>query len=247
MKESEVGEKPKANDYDVFAKFYDAMMGDRSKAQAKIEGLIAENHAEARTVLELAVGTGSNLVTLAAKHEIYGLDLSAKMLEVAKAKLPKGKFFHQNMVTFKLEERFDVILCLFDSINHILEIDAWKVLFRNAQQHLNQNGVFIFDVNTPEKLQRVIQEPPFVRESDGNRMEMKVQVAGDGVVNWNVKFSEGGDQNRTILHEENIKEIAVPTDRIQDMLEEIFSSVTVKPDPVADGKPIERVYFICKK
>lgn len=230
--------------YDTFAKFYDSVMGSREKNAAEVLSLIKEHHPEAKKILELATGTGTNLVPLSAKYEVYGLDLSENMLEVARTKLPEAKFYHQNMVSFELQERFDVILCLFDSINHLLDFEQWKQVFQNVHEHLNESGVFIFDVNTPEKLQRVVNDKPFVKEFEGNRMEMTVQEEDDGVVNWRVRFQETGNST---LQEENIKEVAFPTNEITEALEQVFSSVDVKAEPRSDTGVVERIYFSCKK
>lgn len=127
-------ENPNITDYDIFARYYDAVMGDRAKAATKVKALIKEKHPTAKTVLELAAGTGSNLVHLAEDYEVSGLDLFEKMLEVAKIKLPKAAFFHQNMVSFELDKKFDVIMCLFDSMNHIL---TWEDCSSLSQEEDN--------------------------------------------------------------------------------------------------------------
>lgn len=237
-------EKPYMTDYDIFAKFYDTVMGSREKTAAEVWNLVKEHHPQAKTILELAVGTGTNLVPLSADYEVSGLDLSEKMLEVAKTKLPEAKFYHQDMVNFELQERFDVILCLFDSVNHLLNFEQWKQMFQNVREHLNENGVFIFDVNTPVKLERVVNDKPFVKEFEGNRMEMTVQSEDNGIVNWNVKFQEAGN---SLAQEENIKEVAFPKEEIAEALEQVFSSVDVKAEPRPDTGVVERIYFSCKK
>ncbi len=49
-------------------------------------------------------------------YEVSGLDLSNKMLSIARKKVPGAKFWHQEMVDFQIDERFDAIFCVFDSI-----------------------------------------------------------------------------------------------------------------------------------
>lgn len=246
--EANPDKEPSMTDYDIFARYYDAVMGDRSKAAAKVEALIKEKHPAAKTILELGAGTGTNLVPLAGEYEVSGLDLSEAMLEVAKKKLPEAKFYNQNMVSFELDKKFDVIICLFDSVNHLLDWEEWQQMFRNVQQHLSESGVFIFDVNTPEKLQRLVTEQPNIQEFDGGLMVMKVEDAGNGMINWHEKFFVRQEDTQYKLYEENIKETAFPVEQIQRELETTFSGVEVQPDPASKGRGIvERIYFSCKK
>lgn len=58
--------------YDVFAPFYDAVQGDRAEHARYIRSLIAKHHQSAKTVLELACGTGSVLKQLYPLYEITG-------------------------------------------------------------------------------------------------------------------------------------------------------------------------------
>ena len=65
--------------YRLFARFYDAIQGNRAHA-AFLRDLIERQHPSARTVLELACGTGSILKQLQADYSVTGLDLSPEML-----------------------------------------------------------------------------------------------------------------------------------------------------------------------
>jgi cyclopropane fatty-acyl-phospholipid synthase-like methyltransferase len=148
------------------------------------------------------------------------------------------------MVDFKIDQKYDAILSLFDSVNHLMDFEDWKRMFKSVQSHLADNGVFIFDVNTPEKLERVAHDEPFIKEFDGNKMEMTVHDEGNGVVNWKVRYFEGGS---SVAQEENIKEIAFPTEEIKKALAEVFSVVEIKEEANPETNVIERVYFSCKK
>lgn len=243
MNKSEERESTNMVNYDIFAKFYDSVMGSREKTAAKVSGLIKKHNPSAETVLELAAGTGQNLANLYKDYEVSGLDLSEGMLQVAKTKLPGAKFYHQSMVDFRIDQKYDVIISLFDSVNHLLDFDDWKRMFQSVKSHLAHDGIFIFDVNTPEKLQRVAQEKPFTQEFEGNKMEMSVQDEGGGVVNWRIKFFEG---DSPVALEENIKEIAFPTSEVKKALERVFSVVEVSEELNPETGVIERVYFCCK-
>jgi predicted TPR repeat methyltransferase len=117
------------SNYDIFGKFYDAVMGDRAGAAGRLRGYIRNANPRAKSVLELGCGTGSVLKHLASNYEVSGVDLSNRMLTVAAKKVPRAKLFRQDMTRFRLNRRFDVICCVFDSINHVLRFSDWRTMF----------------------------------------------------------------------------------------------------------------------
>jgi ubiquinone/menaquinone biosynthesis C-methylase UbiE len=234
--------------YAEFAPFYDDVMGFRERSARRLIEFIREYHPRTRKVLELACGTGSILKHLESQYEISGLDLSTAMLAVARKKVPKAKLYHQNMVTFRIPEKFDVILCVFDSINHLLRFSDWKKVFANASRHLSRRGLFVFDINTERKLARHVSEPAWVRPFRKNLLIMQVTDQGRGLTNWNVKIFEHKQATRYALHEEDIEEISFPKEKIVSALRKDFRTITVvddnKHDPVRKG---ESLYFVCRK
>jgi SAM-dependent methyltransferase len=152
------------------------------------------------------------------------------------------------MVTFDLGRKFDIIICVFDSINHVLSFADWRRIFRRATRSLAKGGLFLFDINTERKLQRFIQEPPWVEPFDGNLLIMDVTDAGHGISNWNIKVFERQAKDTYRLFEEDIKEISFPASQIKEALLERFKAVKII-DPVrrrACGVS-EKLYFICRR
>lgn len=70
--------------YEKFYRFYDAVMGDRAAAASYIGALIDYHRPIARSVLEIACGTGTILGLLSESYEVTGLDRSRKMLAIAR-------------------------------------------------------------------------------------------------------------------------------------------------------------------
>ena len=232
--------------YDNFAKFYDATMGDRSRNADFVRTLIEKHAPGARTLLELACGTGSVLKHLARQYEVFGIDQSAQMLRIARTKLPNVELHRADMVAFNLDRTFDVIICVFDSMNHLLSFRAWTQVFRCAAKHLAKGGLFIFDVNMAPKLQRHIQEPAWVKTVDSGTVIVKVTDAGRGISNWNIKVFEHQRGPRYRLHEKNIRELSFPADRVLQALRRQFKKVSVL-DPARSRPTLlsDRLYFIC--
>ena len=106
--------------YDSIAQLYDSVVADPTKKAQWLKQLIHKHHPVARSILELACGTGSVLEVLAKDYQVAGLDNSTGMLKVARKRLPKTDFFHADMANFRTDKKFDTILCIYDSINHLL-------------------------------------------------------------------------------------------------------------------------------
>jgi len=234
--------------YDIFGQFYDAAMDRRAAQAAYIHSLIAQHRPGAKTLLELACGTGAILEFLSTTYEVSGLDLSTKMLSVARKKLPRASFFHGNMAIFALDRRFDVIICVFDSINHLLRFTEWRRMFRQVHAHLEEQGVFVFDMNPERKLQRLIQAPPFVKTFADHLMIMEVTDAGKGIANWNIKVFAPRTNAIYELFEENIKERSFPVRQVKAALLEQFSAVKMfDPARRRSSAQSDRVYFVCQR
>jgi SAM-dependent methyltransferase len=235
--------------YDVFAPFYDAVQGDRADHSAYIRSLMEQHHPQAKTVLELACGTGSVLKQLEQSYDVSGVDLSEAMLAVAARKLPDARLVLGDMTSVELGETFDVVLCVFDSINHLLRFEEWEAVFERAHAHLNDGGIFLFDVNTEAQLERFSSEQPLSQWFEGaNVMILDVARTTDGEYLWMVRVFEDLGEDNYRLHAEDIPEAAFPADRIEASLLERFAAVDVydasRPEPSPESA---RLHFVCRR
>jgi cyclopropane fatty-acyl-phospholipid synthase-like methyltransferase len=190
---------------------------------------------------------------------VWGIDISESMLAIAQEKIPHGNFSLQNMTSFTFPQQFDVILCVFDSINHLLNFTDWRQTFERVSQHLTTDGLFIFDINTITKLKRLIEVPVRVKQFGNNYLIMGTTDAGNNITNWNVKVFEHQEVDMYRMFEENIQEVSFPHTMIQEALQEYFPVVNIVdsdeyPPTVSnvnstDKRSLEdanRLYFICK-
>lgn len=106
---------------------------------------------KARSWLDLCCGTGSLLKLAGARgYETVGLDLSPHQLRFARKNAPQAKLHRADIRAFSLRRKFDVVTCLFDSLNYVTELREVERVFRNVRRHLADGGVFAFDANTPD-------------------------------------------------------------------------------------------------
>ena len=147
--------------YRDFAYVYDELMKDidYSKLADYIEELMLE-HADIKPalVLDLACGTGSLTLQFAQRgYDMIGIDLSEDMLNCAFEKSMElglsPLWVRQDMRSFELYGTVDAILCATDSLNYITNNYDLRKVFGLVRNYLNPGGVFIFDMNTPYKLE----------------------------------------------------------------------------------------------
>lgn len=123
-----------------------------------------------RTAVDLACGTGSVTAILAKKGlQVTGVDMSEEMLTVAQQKAPEldnqPRFVCQPLQELRLPRGVDMAVCALDSLDYITDPKDCKEAIRRVYKALNPGGIFIFDVNTPEKL-RAMDGQVFLDEDD---------------------------------------------------------------------------------
>ncbi|MDP2871298.1 MAG: class I SAM-dependent methyltransferase [Bacillota bacterium] len=151
--------------YGLFARLYDRIMepvGYEMWADY-IEELCRLYDCQPKRVLDLACGTGNTSFPFARRgYDVVGVDRSAEMLEQAAAKaqglgLAVG-FRQADMREFALDPPADLAICLYDSINYLLDPADLTLVCRRVFGALRPGGLFIFDANTPHRLSRVEDE-----------------------------------------------------------------------------------------
>lgn len=132
--------------YKNLAKYYDLFFQqkDYQKEVDFILELINKYGINKDSILEVGCGTGNHLQLL--KNEfssLCGVDLNSEILEVAKAKIPEAEFINAGMADFKIEEKFDVITCLYSVFNYNKDVDSAVKTLQNFYKHLEKKGVVI--------------------------------------------------------------------------------------------------------
>jgi SAM-dependent methyltransferase len=105
-------------------------------------------------VLEVGVGTGRFFTdALNRGIDIYGIDTSVEMLRVLKKKIKKSEYHRisrQDVVSMKLDRKFNLIIAPFRVFSHLLEIQDQLQALDRIYEHLDPGGEFIFDVFVPD-------------------------------------------------------------------------------------------------
>ena len=141
--------------YERLSQVYDSGWGDFSTQYVSlINDLLKERGFTQAKILDIACGTGTLALELAhCRHIVHGVDLSPEMISVAKSKslgLSNLTFAIQDMVRFKVDGKFDLVTCTFDSINYILKPSYLRKMFFSVAAVLPERGLFVFDSNTKQ-------------------------------------------------------------------------------------------------
>lgn len=119
---------------------------DYSKESKSIIKFISENKkSKGKELLELACGTGRFLELFEKKYNCHGSDLNKEMLKIAKKRLNHTKLSLDNMIDFKFNKKYDIILILFSSIAYVKTKTNLLKTIKNCYNHLNEGGVLIID------------------------------------------------------------------------------------------------------
>lgn len=159
--------------YGAFAYAYDAALG-----AAFFENLLPHlervwgRAPKCETHLDLACGTG-HLLDWFARRGVHslGLDASVPMLAIARAR--SRRIVAADFVRVPLRASFDLVTCVYDSLNHVLDLDSLVAVFREVRRMLTEHGLFWFDMNHPSAYTSVWSvAEPFVSEGESHRLEI---------------------------------------------------------------------------
>ena len=246
--------------YDPLAPHYDAVAGDGVAEAAFVHDLIRqrrliEPHRDrAAALLDVACGTGAIAAALAREYpggyQVSGLDISPGMLAVARAKLPAGTpLYHADMTSFRLDARFDAVVCAYQGVNHLLSLPAWESFFRCVYEHLNAGGVFVFDIATVGHLVRMAGLEKIVQQFEDNYLLIRVHTVGGAVFEWRIEVYELQPDGRYRLLTQVVEMTSFPVGRVREALRPWFTGIEVTGGDggSADPDAEDRIWLTCVK
>ncbi len=212
---------------ETFARYYDALTADVDYRGhgAYLKSLAEQYGGRFRLVLDLACGTGSLAVELARLGaEVIGVDGSQEMLAQAMNKsfglAPPILYLCQDMEELDLYGTVDTTLCTLDSLNHLPGKEALRRTLHRVWLFTEPGGLFLFDMNTPEKHIRRLNGSTYLRETEEvcciwqNTLDPQDNSVG---IELDFFVGEGGERYRR--YSESFREYAYPKEEIQALLE----------------------------
>ncbi|MDO8212821.1 class I SAM-dependent methyltransferase [Conexibacter sp. CPCC 206217] len=139
--------------YEQLAPVYDRFTDsyDHDGWVARLETLARSHGLTGRRALDVACGTGKSFAPLLARgYDVWACDLSPAMVDRARTSgaLDPGRVTVADMRALPELGAFDLVTCLDDAVNYLLDADELAAAFASAARLLSADGVYVFDTNT---------------------------------------------------------------------------------------------------
>jgi glycine/sarcosine N-methyltransferase len=165
--------------YDLLSSDFDLMVSweKRLKNETPFFKKIFKEH-KVRKILDLACGTGHHSIFFAKSgYEVTGVDKSREMIRIASKNSEKVlgvKFVKADFLDVypRIKQRFDAVICLGNSLPHLLSNENLKKTLHNIYNLLNSEGIlFIQNRNYDKILKKKIRfMSPNITDRNGERI-----------------------------------------------------------------------------
>lgn len=235
--------------YEEMSLFYDQLTLDQPyESWLEIVNQFAENRT---SILDIGCGTGSLTSLLTDFDQITGMDLSVDMLSIATQKSNKVNWIEGDMTEFELNQKFDVITIFCDSLNYLPEKDHVFTTFSHVFNHLETDGVFMFDVHTPFKMNTLFNNQSYIDESEKVFLGWEAVQGEEPLSVWHDMsfFIKQDDNQYARFDESHYQRTYAEADYIEMLNNVGFSQITtfVDFDIKNNSNEGHRLFFIVKK
>jgi SAM-dependent methyltransferase len=110
-----------------------------------LRAVIAVAAPGARTILDVACGTGEHDKFLKQHYAVDGIDLNENYLRAARVKNPDGRYTHADMTDFDLAATYDAVTCLLSAIGYVCTVERLNRAVACMARHVKPSGVLIVE------------------------------------------------------------------------------------------------------
>jgi SAM-dependent methyltransferase len=142
--------------YDDFAWFYERYWNEEfhSLAFPILERIWLDRLPAGARILDVCCGTGYLAGLLTERgYKVAGVDASEEMIGFARKRVPGAEFQVADATAFQVSGTFQAAVSTFDSLNHLLRLEALEAVFRRVAEALKPGGLFAFDMLLEEAYQ----------------------------------------------------------------------------------------------
>lgn len=243
--------------YSGFAEVYDLFMDNVPYETWKenIVRLLKEQGIDDGLVLDLGCGTGKMTRLLAGEgYDMIGIDLSEDMLGIA---MEQGSvddgilYLNQDMREFELYGTVRAIVSICDSMNYILEPKELQTVFELVNNYLDPGGIFLFDMNTPYKYEKLLAENVFCENrEEGSFIWENFYDNEDAINQYDLTLFVKEEDGRYVKMEETHFQRAYEIEQVKELL--AAAGMELVACLGEDGKNLpgecdQRIYFIARE
>ncbi len=218
---------------------------------AYISSIFRKYDVDVSRILEVACGTGNFALYLSELgYDLTCSDLSPEMLKIAAAKferhnIPK-KLFAADMSALPVQGEFDAVLCLYDSVNYLLDTEDIIETVDSIYAVLRTGGLFIFDICTVKNSKLYFSGNSMYEELDDISYERNCSFNDSDCIQENVFIVDCPDRKFRECHLQRIYSL--------DEMNDIVSTTSFSPLGVFNDQTFtegseesERVHFVLRK
>src|SRR6185312_14621559 len=140
-------------EYDPFARLYNQHWGADYWAEALpiVERLLLSRLKPGAAVLDVCCGTGQFTARVCDRgFRVTGVDASSQMIRYARRNAPGANFTVGDVRAFTLARTFDGAYSVYESLNHLPDVDSLRLAFTCIRRHLKPGAPLLFDLNREE-------------------------------------------------------------------------------------------------
>ena len=244
--------------YSGFAKVYDLFMDNIPYEEwtEYVKELLAEEGIKDGILLDLGCGTGSVTELLAKSgFDMIGIDNSEEMLDIAMEKRYESGldilYLLQDMREFELYGTVKGVVSICDSMNYILDDEDLLDVFKLVHNYLDNDGIFVFDMNTMYKYQEILADNTFAEDREessfiwGNYYDEE-----DEINQYDLTLFVKEEDGRYRKYEETHLQRAYEQQCVEELIKESGLELLHVYDAFTRELPAEdsqRIYFVCRR
>ena len=244
--------------YSGFAKVYDLFMDNIPYEEWTdyVKELLAEEGIKDGILLDLGCGTGSVTELLAkAGFDMIGIDNSEEMLDIAMEKRYESGldilYLLQDMREFELYGTVRGVVSICDSMNYILDDEDLLDVFKLVHNYLDNDGIFIFDMNTMYKYREILSDNTFAEDREESSFIWENFYDEEAEINqYDLSLFVQEEDGRYRKYEETHLQRAYEQKTVEELIKEsglellhVYDAFT-RELPAADS---QRIYYVCRR
>lgn len=244
--------------YSGFAKVYDLFMDNIPYEEWTdyVKGLLSEEGVTEGILLDLGCGTGSVTELLAKEgFDMIGIDNSEEMLDIAMEKRYESGldilYLLQDMREFELYGTVRGVVSICDSMNYILDDEDLLDVFKLVHNYLDNDGIFIFDMNTMYKYREILADNTFAEDRDESSFIWENFYDEEEEINqYDLSLFVQEEDGRYRKYEETHLQRAYEQETVEELIKESGLELLHVYDAFTRELPAEdsqRIYFVCRR
>ena len=244
--------------YSGFAKVYDLFMDNIPYEEWTdyVKELLAEEGIKDGILLDLGCGTGSVTELLAESgFDMIGIDNSEEMLEIAMEKREESGldilYLLQDMREFELYGTVKGVVSICDSMNYILDDEDLLDVFKLVHNYLDNEGIFIFDMNTMYKYEQILADNTFAEDREESSFIWENYYDEEEEINqYDLSLFVQEEDGRYRKYEETHLQRAYEQKCVEELIKESGLELLHVYDAFTKDLPAEdsqRIYFVCRR